>query len=203
MDNIEIQIYDEINDYKEKIYFLNFRQWVFAILIVGIVVPTYMVLKDKIGEEITSYIIIGIAGILGFLGFIKIHELPAERILPCWVRHYFFFNKSVRYITDKELEMQQEKKNKHFKNKNKKIEKDKNITKKDKKTDKQKAKKNKKELKKQKQLEKAKKRFGYSEENIKRENNTKEKMDATDMLSEKISKLSPEQQEVLLKLLER
>ena len=37
MDNIEITVFDEINDYKEKIYFFNFRQWVFAILIVGIV----------------------------------------------------------------------------------------------------------------------------------------------------------------------
>lgn len=58
MDNIEITVFDEINDYKEKIYFFNFRQWLFAILIVAIVVPTYLILKDRIGEEITSYIVI-------------------------------------------------------------------------------------------------------------------------------------------------
>lgn len=58
MDNIEIQVFDEINDYKEKIYFFNFRQWIFAILIVALVVPTYLILKDKIGSEITSYIVI-------------------------------------------------------------------------------------------------------------------------------------------------
>lgn len=58
MDNIEITVFDEINDYKEKIYFFNFRQWLFAILIVALVVPTYLLLKDRIGSEITSYIVI-------------------------------------------------------------------------------------------------------------------------------------------------
>ena len=53
MDDIEITVFDEIKDYKEKIYFFNFRQWIFAILIAVIVIPTYIILKDKIGEEIT------------------------------------------------------------------------------------------------------------------------------------------------------
>ena len=111
MGNIEIQVHNEINDYKEKIYFFNFRQWIFAILIVVIVIPTYFFLKNKIGEQATSYIVILIAGILGFIGFIKIHELAAEKILPYWIRHYFFFAKPVKYITDHELlEMQKQKK---------------------------------------------------------------------------------------------
>lgn len=113
MDNIEITVFDEIKDYKEKIYFLNFRQWLFTILIIGIVVPTYLILKDKIGEEITSYIVIIIAGILGFIGFVKIHELPAEKIIPYWFRHYFIFSKPICYMTDKEYEL------KHSKNKKK------------------------------------------------------------------------------------
>ena len=48
MDNIEITVFDEIKDYKEKIYFFNFRQWIFAILIIIAVVPTYLILKEKI-----------------------------------------------------------------------------------------------------------------------------------------------------------
>ena len=60
MDNIEITVFDEINDYKEKIYFFNFRQWAFSILIAIIVIPTYLILKEKIGEEITSYIVIAL-----------------------------------------------------------------------------------------------------------------------------------------------
>ena len=54
MDNIEITVFDEIKDYKEKIYFFNFRQWIFAILIIIAVVPTYLILKEKIGEEATD-----------------------------------------------------------------------------------------------------------------------------------------------------
>ena len=98
MDNIEITVFDEIKDYKEKIYFFNFRQWAFAILIAALVIPTYILLKDKIGDEITSYIVIAIAGIFGFIGFVKIHELPAEKILPYWFRHYFLFAKPIHYI---------------------------------------------------------------------------------------------------------
>ncbi len=58
MDNIEITVFDEINDYKEKIYFFDLRQWAFSILIVALVVPIYLLLKDRIGSEITSYIVI-------------------------------------------------------------------------------------------------------------------------------------------------
>lgn len=28
MDELEIIVFDEIKDYKEKIYFFNFRQWI-------------------------------------------------------------------------------------------------------------------------------------------------------------------------------
>lgn len=113
MDNIEITVFDEIKDYKEKIYFFNFRQWIFAILIIIAVVPTYLILKEKIGEETTSYIVIAIAGVLGFIGFAKIHELPAEKIMPFWFRHYLLFAKPIHYMTDSEYELQHQKKNKH------------------------------------------------------------------------------------------
>lgn len=116
MDELEIIVFDEIKDYKEKIYFFNFRQWIFAILIIGLVVPIYLILKNKIGEEITSYIVIIISGILGFIGFVKIHELPAEKILPYWFRHYFFFTKPINYMTDSEFEkLRLKKRNKHTK----------------------------------------------------------------------------------------
>lgn len=47
MDNIEITVFDEIKDYKEKIYFFNFRQWIFAILIIIAVVPDLFNIKRK------------------------------------------------------------------------------------------------------------------------------------------------------------
>ena len=202
MDNIEITVFDEIKDYKEKIYFFNFRQWVFAILIIVIVVPTYLILKDKIGEEITSYIVIAIAGVLGFIGFVKIHELPAEKIILFWFRHYLFLAKPIHYISDEEYMLQHQKKKK-----NKEVSKN-NYTKLE-------IKERKKKEKQLKILVKARKKYGRKLENDKtiktgnknrkeKINKTKERIDSNnDELSRRLSKLSKEQQEALLKLLER
>lgn len=203
MDNIEITVFDEIKDYKEKIYFFNIRQWIFAILIVLTVVPTYLILKDKIGEEATSYIVIAIAGVLGFIGFVKIHELPAEKIMPYWFRHYFLFSKPIHYITDEEYMLQHQKKSKK---KSKKIDSSK--------ATKDEIKEIKRKQKQAKMLEKARKKYGIKPENTEKEtikeekeikvNQVKESNNSSkDELSEKLSKLSKEQQEALLKLLER
>lgn len=196
MDNIEITVFDEIKDYKEKIYFFNFRQWIFAIIIIALVVPTYLILKDKIGEEITSYIVIAIAGVFGFVGFVKIHELPAEKIMPYWFRHYLFFAKPVHYLTDEEYEL------KHQKGKQKSTPND--VTKNE-------IKEMRIKQKQEKMLEKARKKYGYKiqdseNETIKEEKQieTKDTVDSNkNELTEKLSKLSKEQQEALLKLLER
>lgn len=197
MDNIEITVFEEIKDYKEKNYFFNFRQWAFAILIAGLVIPTYILLKDKIGEEITSYIVIAIAGILGFIGFVKIHELPAEKILPYWFRHYFLFAKPIHYMSDEEYRKLHEKKKR-------KINKKDSIKKIDKKEDKV----LKKRKRQEKLLMKAKKKYGIIEnvETIRKdeiEENEQENKQENNELAQKISKLTKEEQEVLLKLLGR
>ena len=189
MDNIEITVFDEINDYKEKIYFFNFRQWAFSILIAIIVIPTYLILKEKIGEEITSYIVIAIAAFLGFIGFVKIHELPAEKILPYWFRHYTLFAKPIKYIPDAEYELLHQKKHR------KEVKKTKSVSKSELK-----------ELKKFKKqqilLKKAEKKFGTTKKKIKNKEILKEtKKDNTDELTKKLSQLSKEQQDALLKLL--
>lgn len=194
MDNIEITVFDEIKDYKEKIYFFNFRQWIFAIIIVALVVPTYILLKDKIGDDITSYIVIAIAGVFGFIGFVKIHELPAEKILPYWFRHYFLFAKPIHYITDKEYELQHDKKRKVKDKTNTKI-----INTND-------ARELRKKQKQEKLLMKAKKKYGITEntEIVKSSETKEEKKDkANQELAEKLSKLTKEEQEILLKLLGR
>ena len=205
MDEIEITVFDEIKDYKEKIYFFNFRQWIFAILIIITVVPTYLILKEKIGEEVTSYIIIAIAGVLGFIGFVKIHELPAEKIMPFWFRHYFVFSKPIHYLSDNEYELQHQKKHKH-KEKTKKVKNSKNT--------KSEIKEIKKKQKQAKMLEKARRKYGIIPEKSETEtvkeqistkinDSNKSNNSNKDELSEKLSKLSKEQQEALLKLLER
>lgn len=194
MDNIEITVFDEIKDYKEKIYFFNFRQWIFAIIIVALVVPTYILLKEKIGDDITSYIVIAIAGIFGFIGFVKIHELPAEKILPYWFRHYFLFAKPIHYITDEEYILQHQKKRKVKDKTNAKIL-NKNDTRELRKKQKQ-----------EKLLMKAKKKYGITEntEIVKNDETEEKKKDEGNIeLAEKLSKLTKEEQEILLKLLGR
>ena len=196
MDNIEITVFDEIKDYKEKIYFFNFRQWAFAILIAGLVIPTYILLKDKIGEEVTSYIVIAIAGVFGFIGFVKIHELPAEKILPYWFRHYFLFAKPIHYMSDEEYRLLHDKKNKRKVNKDAKMQ---TMNKKE-------IKELRKKQKQEKILMKAKKKYGTTENaEIIGSNETKEKEESkdNDELVEKLSKLTKEEQEILLKLLGR
>ena len=196
MANIEITVFDEIKDYKEKIYFFNFRQWAFAILIAGLVIPTYILLKDKIGEEVTSYIVIAIAGIFGFIGFVKIHELPAEKILPYWFRHYFLFAKPIHYMSDEEYRLLHDKKNKRKVNKDAKLQ---TMNKKE-------IKELRKKQKQEKILMKAKKKYGTTENaEIIGSNETKEKEESkdNDELVEKLSKLTKEEQEILLKLLGR
>ena len=193
MDELEITVFDEIKDYKEKIYFFNFRQWEFAILIVGLVVPTYLILKDKIGEEPTSYIILAIAGILGFIGFVKIHELPAEKILPYWARHYFIFAKPIHYMTDKEYEELHQKKNR----------KTANLSKEEIKANKQKIKEMRIKQKQEKILEKARKKYNVTSSINETKEETELKNTESNELTEKLSKLSKEEQELLLKLLER
>ena len=115
MDDIEIPLYDEINDYKEKFWIMTLRQWIFTVLISAVVIPTYWFGRKYVGEDIISFAIILIAGVLGFIGFVKIHSLPAEKIIPYWYRHYMLFAKPIEYMSDKDYELQNVKKPKNQK----------------------------------------------------------------------------------------
>lgn len=106
MEHLEVVIFDEVDDYKEKIKGLTFRQWIFSGLALIVVIPTYLLIPKYLGisKDITSYIVMLEAAIIGFFGFIKIHNLDAEQIVPYWYRHYFIYNKPIKYITDKQWE---------------------------------------------------------------------------------------------------
>lgn len=104
MEELEVVVFDEIDDYKEKIKGLTFRQWIFVGISILVVVPTYIFIPKflNISKDIVSYIVIVEAVIIGFFGFIKIHNLNAEQIIPYWYRHYLIFNKPITYKTDKQ-----------------------------------------------------------------------------------------------------
>ncbi len=44
MEHLEVVIYDEIDDYSEKIKGLTFRQWIFVAITILVVVPTYLLI---------------------------------------------------------------------------------------------------------------------------------------------------------------
>lgn len=94
---------------------------------------------------------------MGFIGFVKIHELPAEKILPFWFRHYFCFAKPIHYITDEEYKFQHQKKGR-------KVTKSKVESPKKTKIE---IKELKRKQKQEKLLEKAKKKYGIPETNLK------------------------------------
>lgn len=210
MEHLEVIIYDEINDYKEKIKGLTFRQWIFIAIGVALVVPTYIFLPKytPISKDVTSYIVMFEAAIVGFFGFIKIQGLDAEKIVPYWYRHYVCYGKPLEYITDAEWkEMHESKKEKKAKQKQEaKLETNENneITKKE----------LKKRKKQQQMLEKAKAKYGYvldeddskttvnaDDETIKnksqaKENSTTEKNTAS--ANELINSLTPEEKALLI-----
>lgn len=116
MEQLEVVIFDEVDDYKEKIKGLTFRQWIFCAVALIVVIPTYIFVPKFLGisQDITSYIVMVEAAIIGFFGFIKIHNLDAEQIVPYWYRHYIIYNKPIKYVTDKQWAEE------HTKNKDKK-----------------------------------------------------------------------------------
>lgn len=117
MEHLEVVIFDEIDDYSEKIKGLTFRQWIFVALAVIVVVPTYLLIPKytPLTKDIVSYIVILEAAIIGLFGFIKIQNLNAEQIVPFWYRHFMIYKKPIEYITDNEWEKAHEKKNKKSK----------------------------------------------------------------------------------------
>lgn len=118
LEQLEVIIFDEPDEYREKIKGLTFRQWIFVAIMLVVIVPTYLLLPKftPITENIASYIVILEAAIIGFFGFVRINNLNAEQIVPYWYRHYVLFSHPITYITDEEWAKTHEKKNKKAQN---------------------------------------------------------------------------------------
>jgi hypothetical protein len=114
MEHLEVVIYDEIDDYSEKIKGLTFRQWIFVAITILVVVPTYLLIPKytPISKDLVSYLVIIEAAIIGFLGFVKIQNLNAEQIMPFWYRHFIVYKKPIEYMTDQDWEKAHQPKNK-------------------------------------------------------------------------------------------
>lgn len=107
MDDIEVKVHDEINDYKEKLRWFTVRQWIAIFLFFGINVPLYLKLKPIIGEDLIELLVIIISAPIAIVGFIQIQQCDAEKIFPFIMRFYLHFNKPILFKT--EIQIMQEK----------------------------------------------------------------------------------------------
>lgn len=102
-DNLDITIFNEIKDYREKFWGVTFRQIVFGLITLSIVVPLYFYARKYIGEDMTQFLVIIVSAPILFIGFVPVQGLDAEKILPYWKRQYINFFNPMIYMTDKEV----------------------------------------------------------------------------------------------------
>lgn len=204
MDEIDIPLFDEINDYEYKLGIMSLRKWIFFILMLIICIPMYLFGKKYVGNDAMSWLIIPPAAVFVFIGFIPVHDLSAEKIIPYWYRHYTLFAKPIKYISDEEYEQMKAAKSK-FKKKSKKTDEAKG-------TDEPKS-----EAftinsaKEEKELEKAIKKYGHKfiktkeiiKDNDTSENEVIEKKSSEEKINDKFNSLTLEEKAVLFKLLDK
>jgi hypothetical protein len=112
MDRLRIRTHKELSGVTEKYMGFSFKQWFFILLALGITIPFYIYVKDVIGEELTSWIVIFIGVPIMLCGFLEVQGLSFAKLLPYLNRHYIDFAKPIQYKTQEQLE--QEKRERSF-----------------------------------------------------------------------------------------
>lgn len=86
--SVEVRIPKEITEYKEKIMFgLSIRQLICLFIAIIISIPSYIFLKNILGEELTGYIVM--VEVIPFIaiGFLKPKGLNFEKVLIMFLKH--------------------------------------------------------------------------------------------------------------------
>lgn len=112
MDDMEVRIHEEINDYREKFKGFTVRQYISGIFMLAINVPLYLYTMDILGDELAQWLVVLVAIPFVFIGFIQIQNLDAEKIMPYIWRYYFSFSKPLPYKTEKEIQFEKEQRKK-------------------------------------------------------------------------------------------
>lgn len=87
---MEIKINKEIRQYQESIFFgLSLRQFICALLAVGLAVAVYFLLKNPLGEETVSWLCIVAAAPVAAMGFFKYNGLTMEQFIWAWFKSEF------------------------------------------------------------------------------------------------------------------
>ena len=88
--SVEVRIPKEITEYQEKIMFgLSIRQLVCTVIAIVISVPSYIFLMNKIGQELTGYIVMIEVVPFIAIGYLKPKGLKFEKVLVMFLKHQF------------------------------------------------------------------------------------------------------------------
>ena len=95
---MEVKINREIRNYTESMFFgLSLRQFVFALLAVGVAVGLYFGLRPYLGTETVSWLCIVGAAPFAAMGFVSYHGMSAEQFLWAWLRSELLEPKQIRF----------------------------------------------------------------------------------------------------------
>lgn len=93
---LEIKINKEIRDYQESIFMgLSLRQFIFAVLAVGIAIGVYFGLRNVLGTETVSWLCVVAAFPFAILGFVKYHGMIAEQFIRAYIQSEFLMPKQL------------------------------------------------------------------------------------------------------------
>ena len=86
--SVEVRIPKEITEYQEKILFgLSIRQLICTFLAIVISIPSYILLRNRLGTDITGYIVMLEVVPLLALGFLKPNGLKFEKVFIMFLKH--------------------------------------------------------------------------------------------------------------------
>ena len=93
---LEIKINKEIRDYQESIFMgLSLRQFIFAVLALGVAIGVYFGLRNVLGTETVSWLCVVAAFPFAILGFVKYHGMTAEQFIRAYIQSEFLMPKQL------------------------------------------------------------------------------------------------------------
>lgn len=98
---MEIKIPKDITTYKESIALsLNLRQFICSVLTLAASVAIFMLCKDTLGKEATSWLCIATAAPLALCGFFQYNGLTLEKFLHAYLMSEWIKPRKRIYLPD-------------------------------------------------------------------------------------------------------
>lgn len=98
---IDIRIPQEIKKYKEKCFFgLTTRQFICVVIVLAINIPLYLFLSGKIGDDITSWIILIDSLPIFLFGFYKYNGMNFEQMLIQVIKSEFLYPQKRKFESE-------------------------------------------------------------------------------------------------------